>query len=677
MTLLSLQSSAPKPRHGSLRRGLTIGLLATALTPLSVIESVGQNPESEATEPLPTIVVSPTLTPTPVQEVGSSVTVVPATGVGGGAPVPGVAATAAQSGVEIERDQRRTAPEALTTVPGLHVFQQGGPGTQTSVFTRGTDPRHTKVLIDGIDMSDPSTPARTFELGHLTTADIERIEVLRGPQSGLYGADALGGVISITTKRGEGPAKVSGTVEGGSFGTFNQFASLSGALDKFDYAFNVAHLRSTNVPVTPPELLPPGRLAIANFYDNVTLSTKLGYQFNEDVRANVVARYTDSILRFTGDDFSVFPSVPAAAQSTQFQKTFATRGELEWALFDGRWKNFFGISYLDHRRSEIAPDPATYRFNGDRVKTDWRGQIALAPNHTLVVGAEAEKERLSTDATQAENGNKGTFVELQSSPFRNFFVVANVRYDNNDRFGGHVTWRVAPTYIFAATGTRLKGSVGTGFKAPTLEQLFVDYPAFNAFGNPNLRPEKNFGFDVGFEQPVLGGRIRFGATYFNNDLSDLIVGTFDSMTFISSYDNLASARTQGVETFIAVAVTDRFRIRGDYTSTDAVDSETGLELIRRPRHKASLTAAWNPYDPLTLSATVLHVGSWIERSRDFTELRLVAPGHTVVNVAANYTVSENVKVFARADNLFDVRYQSPTGFLRPGRGVYAGMKVTN
>src|SRR6202158_3774859 len=196
------------------------------------------------------IVVSPTATETPIDQIASSVTVITAK--------------------DMERDQRRTAPDALATVPGLNVVQSGGPGGLTSVFMRGTNSNHTKVLIDGIDVSDPSNPNRSFDLGQLLTADIQQIEVLRGPQSGLYGADALGGVISIITKKGEGPPRATGTIEGGSFGTFNQTAALSGSQDRINYAFNVAHLRATDVPVTPLELLPPGQRAIGNSYDNMT-----------------------------------------------------------------------------------------------------------------------------------------------------------------------------------------------------------------------------------------------------------------------------------------------------------------------------------------------------------------------------------------------------------------------
>jgi vitamin B12 transporter len=147
---------------------------------------------------------------------------------------------------DIEREQRRTVPDALSAVPGLNIVQTGGPGGQTSVFMRGTNSNHVKVLIDGIDVSDSSNPNRSFDFGQLTTADIERIEVLRGPQSGLYGADALGGVISIITKRGEGPPKFTAMVEGGSQGTLNETVSLSGALSRFDYAFNVSHLKPSS-----------------------------------------------------------------------------------------------------------------------------------------------------------------------------------------------------------------------------------------------------------------------------------------------------------------------------------------------------------------------------------------------------------------------------------------------
>ena len=606
------------------------------------------------------IVVSPTATETPINQIASSVTVITAK--------------------DIERDQRRTVPDALSTVPGLNVVQNGGPGGLTSVFTRGTNPNHTKVLIDGIDASDPSNPGRVFDLGQLLTSDIQQIEVLRGPQSGLYGADALGGVISIITKKGEGPPRATGMIEGGSFGTFNQTAALSGAQDRINYAFSVAHFRATDIPVTPLELLPPGQKAIGNNYDNMTYSTKLGADVSENLTLNAVARYTDATLRFTGDTFDpvTFSSFPAAAQSTQIVHQFFTRGEAVWSVFDGRIKNYFGVNYTNHWNYNISPgDVAPTITTGDRVKYDWHTVTQLAPYHTVIVGAEHETETLQTSKVSAQNVNKAGYVELQSQFANRLFLVENIRQDDNDRFGQHPTFRIAPALIVPITETKLKGSYGTGFKAPTLNQLFVNFPEFFFFANPNLKPEESVGYDAGFEQPLFNDRVRFGSTYFHNDITNLIQAVFDNTTFTSTNTNIGKAITEGTENFVSAAITDRVRVRADYTFTRAVDAITGLELLRRPKEKWSANVIWNPIDPLTLSATVLHTGSFIDVSRDFSIPRLLAPGYTVVNLAADYAVTDQVKIFGRVDNLFNVHYQNPTGFLQPSLGVFGGVRLAS
>jgi vitamin B12 transporter len=643
-------------------RGVLLSASLTAMVAAGFSTGAAAQLSASPSNVLPTIVVSPTTLPTPEAQVASSVTVVTA--------------------ADIERQQRRTVPDILANVPGLHVVQAGGPGSQTSIFMRGTNANHVKVLIDGIDVSDPSNPARTFEFGHLLAEDIERIEVLRGPQSGLYGADAIGGVISVITKRGKGPPKITGLVEGGSFRTFNQSASLSGSKDAFDYAFNVMHFRQADTPVTPPNLLPPGRAAIGNFYENYTASTKLGVDVSESFRLNAVGRYTESELRFTGDEFlpPTFAGVPRAVQGSQDIKQFFTRGEAVWTGFDGRWINYFGVNYTDHLAENKATPSSLATVNaGRRTKVDWRGVALLMPGQTLVTGAEHDIETMGTTAVKADNSNSGVYAELQSEFAQRFFVVSNVRRDSNERFGEATTWRVAPALLLPVTETKLKASYGTGFKAPTLSQLFVNFlPTFLA--NPNLLPEESVGYDVGFEQPLFDNRVRFGATWFHNDITNLISGTGIVRTVpftVRTNINIGQAETSGVEAFVAVNPVQRFWIRADYTYTDATDAVTGFRLLRRPRHKGSVTAAWNPIDPLMLSATVLHVGEFIDGNRDFSIPRLIAPGYTVVNLAADYKIHDYVKVFARIDNLFDERYEDPTGFLRPSLAVYGGIRLTN
>jgi vitamin B12 transporter len=610
-----------------------------------------QNSEAES----PEIVVSATRIETPVSEIGSSVTLIPAE--------------------EIERKQERTLPDVLRTVPGLNVVQTGGPGGKTSLFTRGTNSNHTKVLIDGIDANDPSQDG-VFDFGQVLTSDIAQVEVLRGPQSSLYGSDALGGVVNIVTKRGEGPPQFRGLLEAGSFETFNQSASVSGSTSRFNYSFNLAHFLTDDTPVTPLDLLPPGRKRINDSYENTTLSTKLGVDVTETFNLSAVARYTESTLFFTGEDFSFFPSVPAADQSEQDARQLFTRGEARLNLFNGAFKNRFGVGYTNYRTTIQAPDtgfglPPLNINHGDRLKFDWQGNIELAKGQVVVLGVEDYEDRLIDSPISAENSNAAGFAELQSELLPHLFTAASVRYDNNERFGDKTTWRVAPAYIVPQTNTKLKASYGTGFKAPSLTQLFVSFPAFNFFANPDLQPEESEGYDIGFEQPLFEDRFRFGATYFHNDITNLI-GPNAAFT---SLINVGRATTEGVETFASASITERFDIRVDYTYTDARDDTTGLELLRRPKHKASLTASWRPIDRLSVSATLLYVGSQVDGNRSFSVQRLDTPDYYLVNLAGEYDLGRGFTVFARIDNLLDHRYENPTGFQRPDFGAYAGLRV--
>jgi vitamin B12 transporter len=602
------------------------------------------------------VIVSATRIETPISQVGSSVTLI--------------------TEEEIERNQRRSLPDVLQTVPGLNIVQTGGSGGKTSVFMRGSNSNHTKVLIDGIDANDPSQDG-VFDFGQVLTADIARVEVLRGPQSSLYGSDALGGVINIVTKKGEGPPRFTGMLEGGSFDTFNQSASASGSISRFNYSFNIAHFLVDDTPVTPLDLLPPGRKRINDSYENTTLSTKLGVDLTDAFGLDAVVRYTDSTLFFTGDDFSVFPSVPAADQSEQHAQQLFTRGQAHLALFDGAFQNTAGVAYTLYRTEIQAPDtgfglPPPNLNHGDRIKFDWQGNIALAERHHLVLGVEDLEDRLLESPISVENGNVAGFAELQSEIVHDLFAAASVRYDENERFGGKATWRIAPSYLVQKIGTRLKASYGTGFKAPSLTQLFVSFPAFNFFANPNLQPEESEGYDFGFEQPLADDRVRFGATYFHNEIKNLIN---PNATF-TSLENVGRATTNGAEVFASLSITDRFKLRANYTYTDATDDTTGLELLRRPKHRASLNATWRPIDRLSLSTTMIYVGSQVDGDRSFFIPRLKADPYFLVNVAAEYDAGKGVTLFARADNLFDRRYEDPTGFQRPGFGFFAGVRVS-
>ena len=598
-----------------------------------------------------TIVVTATRIPTPELQIASSISVVTAD--------------------DIAARQLQSLPEVLEQVPGLNVVQSGGPGGQTSVFMRGTNSNHTKVLIDGIDVSDPSSPAGTFDFGQFLTEDVAKVEILRGPQSGLYGSDAIGGVINVITKSGSGPAQFNAGAEGGSFDTFNQAAGVSGSADRFHYAANVAHLHSGATPVTPLDLLAPGERRIDDYNDNLTGSTKLGFDVTDQFDLGLVARYTDTHLRLTGENYNNFPmDFPDSAQSENDTRQYYARATGHLSSFGGGLEQTLGLAYSNIKSFETSPENPESDFFGQRVKIDWQGNIKLAADEKLVLGAEHERDEMTVPLSASTTIDSG-YAELQSAFGDSLFNTLSVRYDDNNRFGGKVTYRVAPAYVIQDTGTKLKASVGTGFKAPTLSQMFQNFPAFFFYGNPNLKPESSLGYDLGFEQPLLNGAVRFGATYFRNDIKNLIADNVD----FSSLVNVGRALTDGVESFVSYRPMQALTFNLDYTFTEATDDILHQELLRRPKHKASLNTEWHATKRLSLNATVLFVGSWIDGNRDFSIQRLSAPAYTTADLAASYDLTAHLTVYGRVNNLFDRHYENPVGFLQPSLGAFAGIKT--
>jgi vitamin B12 transporter len=437
-------------------------LLAHRINPASAADS------NALAEPvaLPTVVVTPTRLPTPEREVGSSITVI--------------------TEEEIQRKQERTLPDVLKDVPGLNVVRTGGPGGTTSVVIRGANSNQTKVFIDGIDATDPATGTFSFE--HILTWDLERVEVVRGPQSGLYGADAIGGMINIITKKGSGPGQFAGSLEGGSFGTFNQNARVSAAAERYNFYLDFAHFHSSDTPVTPSDLVPPGRSAQGDSYDNKTFSGRFGANLTDNFDVGVVTRYLDTSLRFTGDDVLG----PESLKSTEADEQLFTRGTAHLVSFDGVLDQTVGLAYTKFNQRDFDPNPpsavASF-FNGERLKGDWQADVKLMPGQILTFRAEHQRDEITTPI--AEITDNAGVLQLQSSIGERFFNAVSVRYDSYDTFGAQPTFRIAPALLIPETDSKLKGSVGTGFKPPTLAELpllqFFWEPEPQARDQPRLR----------------------------------------------------------------------------------------------------------------------------------------------------------------------------------------------
>jgi vitamin B12 transporter len=642
-----LDTRRPRTRAAGTRR------LRRTLYPLTALVALAAGTaRADSPDALQQVVVTATRVPTPQLDVGSSITVI--------------------SADDIETRQERTFADVLKDVPGLNVVQTGGAGGVTSVFMRGTNSNHTKTFIDGIDVSDPSNSGAVFDYGQLLTQDIERVEVLRGPQSGLYGADAIGGVINIITRSGAGPAQFNAAAEGGSFDTFNQWGNVGGSLQGFSYNANVDHFHAGATPVTPLDLLLPGEARNDDYDDNLTFSTKLGYQFTPDFDVGVVARYSDIHLHTTGEYYEFEPpyaGYPAPAQTTAAIDFYAARVFAHLKSFEGVLDQTVSFAYSHERTDTLDPSTLPALNTGDRRKADWQGDIHLASTATVVLGAEYERDQIEEPLEASVHIGSG-YAELQSQLGEHFFSALNVRYDDNSLFGSKVTYRFAPAWVISDSDTKLKASIGSGFKAPTLSQLFQNFPPY-FYANPNLQPETSVGWDAGFEQGVAAGAVRFGATYFHNRIRNLI----DSNDTDTSYANIGKATTEGVESFIEAHPFRQLSVRLDYTYTEATDDILDQELLRRPKHKGNLIATWQPFAAFKLNVDLLTLGGWVDGNRDFSIPRLDAPGYTTVNLAASYALNTHLTLMARIDNLFDRHYQIPVGFLGPAFAAYGGIKL--
>jgi vitamin B12 transporter len=637
-------SARAAPSLSRLRHAFLLPLVLAALPALCRA--------AEADE-LQIIVITATRIPTPLLQVASSITVVTA--------------------ADIEARQERTFADVLKDIPGLNVVQTGGPGGETSVFMRGTNSNHTKVFIDGIDVSDPSNATGAFDFGQLLTQDIARVEVLRGPQSGLYGSDAIGGVINIITKSGNGPAQFTGAAEGGTFDTFNQAGTVSGSDEAFHYSASVAHFHAGATPVTPLDLLLPGEARIDDYDDNLTLTTKLGYDVTPDFDLGLAARYTDIHLRDTGEDYLValpFSGYPAPEQTSADTVEYATRLTAHLKSFDGVLEQTLGLAYTHDRTDTVEPQTPPALNTGERRKADWQGDVKFDPTETLVLGAEYERDEIDQPIT-ADVHIGSAYGELQSQIGDHWFSALNVRNDDNSRFGDKTTWRFAPGWVLTETDTKLHASVGTGFKAPTLSELYQSFPAFFFFANPNLKPESSTGWDAGIEQAVVHDVLRVGVTYYYNRIRDLITTDVTGTTWA----NVGRATTDGIESFIAYQPLRELTLRVDYTYTQAEDDVLEQPLLRRPKHRGSFVATWQATRAWQWNLDVLAVGNWVDVSRDGLTSGLSAPGYTTVNLATSYDLTPRVALFARVDNLLDRHYENPIGFLQPSIGVYAGLKV--
>jgi len=601
---------------------------------------------------VPDVIVSASRVPVAAREVGSAVTVL--------------------DGADLERRQIREVAEALRTVPGLSVRRSGGVGSVAQVRIRGAEANHTLVLIDGVEVNDVSGGSE-FDFGDLLAVDIDRIEVLRGPQSAVWGSDAIGGVVNVVTRRGAG--KPSGTVrmEGGSHRT----GELAGALRAGGEAwhFNLAGSAFGTRGISVADARNGNGEADA--FRRETLQLRTGFSPFEILHIDLVGRYARA--RIDNDGFAGgIGAIDDDVATVKHQRSGRAQARLE--LLGGAWEHVAGVAYSDDDRDNLTGPRETSNFQGDKRKFDYRTTYTFRTpgfadaRHTLTGVAEHERDGVyvatgfsTVDRSIEQDGFAG---EYRLALWDSLFLSGSLRHDANELFDDADTWRATAAYLYAPTETRLHASAGKGVKNPTLFELFGFTAGF--VGNPNLTPEEAVGWDAGVEQSLWGGRATVDVTYFNNRIRELIQGSGNTAVNLPG-----TSRIQGIEATARVRVTDGIELSGGYTWTDAEDA-SATELVRRPRHMASLDATWRfvLFDrPGHLDGGVAFNGRQSDLVFDafFNQQAVRLGGYSVARIGAGWEVAPDVKLFARLENAFDKDYQEVASYGTPGRAAYAGV----
>jgi vitamin B12 transporter len=566
------------------------------------------------------------------------------------------------SSEDLEQKQIERVSDALRQVPGLSVVQTGTVGQLTSVFTRGLRSEHTQVLLDGVPINQGLQGA--FNFADLTTDDIDRIEVVRGPQSTLYGPRALAGVIQIFTKQGEDSPGIQSSAESGSYDTFRESLQSDGKIGQFDYSVGASRIDTDNARPN-------------NQYRNSAAIANLGWSPNDQLRITGLFTYSLSDI---GIPNTIFDPRPIDNFLTE---RWLIAPHVDFRVSDW-WEHKLIFAY-DHERQ--LNDPNEDGFIGptralfERTTIDYQNNLRPASWLVLTSGffysrVNAGQERpfvsqifgpqptFVSDHTQQVAG----FLQATATPIKNLILVAGGRFDHFNQFGDVWTYRFAGSYKIDKTNTTLHSSVATGFSPPSSQDKIFG----NNFG---LKPERDLGWDIGIRQELWENRVVVGATYFHNDLSNVIGfnGLFETL-------NLGAARTQGLEAELRAQPIPDLIFTASYTYHDAEKTSSadisqlqGARLPRRPRNEVYISASYLWCKRLRTTAEAKFVNA--REELNFGGPNFDIEDYSFVNIAAEYEVNPHLSIFGRIDNLTNEHYAEVFGFPALGRAAYGGVKV--
>ena len=615
-------------------------LLVAAASALATLSGAAQQAAPEE------IVVTSSIIAQPRREIGTAVSVI-------------------ESG-EIELRGYADMADVLRTQTGIGVSNSGGAGKSTAVFIRGEDSFRTLLMIDGVKALDPGATqvAPSFD-SLLSTSDLQRVEVLRGPQGFIYGADA-GGVVNVFTKRGADDLGGQVGLEYGDYATRKVDAALFGGADKGDYFVSAVDLATDGFNAQTSDTV----LRDDDGADNTTLHMKLGWNLTEDLRLQLVARDIDAEAQFDG----CFGTAPFFASSndcvsTTDQQTY----KLSADHATDRFTSSFGFSEVDIARDSLTAGISTFATEGSLARVEYTGSYRPSDELALVYGIDLQDEELTDFFGPRSRDQNGYYFEYQGGFGDAFFLSLGARYDDNDDFGSHTSSRLSAAYVQSLGADRslkYRASAGTGFRAPSLFEMSLNRSATSppAVGVV-LKEETSRGYDVGVEYNGTNG-LHVELTYFDQEIEDAI--EFDLVFFSGYVQSTGVSTSKGVELGANVPLGDRWQLLANWTSNDAEDA-AGRQRLRRPKNLGNVGVQ---YRAASERLALLANYRLARDSIDTTFLGTVSlPDYEVLDLSVTFDASELLQVYGRVQNATDETYQEVVGYNTAGRSIYGGVRL--
>jgi vitamin B12 transporter len=556
----------------------------------------------------------------------------------------------------LKDNQARTVAEVLRDVPGISVANSGGIGKKTSVFIRGAESKNTLVIIDGVEVNNLANLDGDYDFAHLMADDVERIEILKGSQSALWGSDAMGGVINIVTKKGSAGFTPTASLEIGENNYHKENISLSGAKGGSHYSLSASSLKTNGISATATD-------PDDDSYKNQNINLKVGHQFNDIFAIDGVLRYSDAEAEYDntyspgGDNYS-----------TSRQRQAKLNSNLD--LLNKQWRNRLSIAFSDSKNEDFSSNSG--ESQGQKIKTDLQSNYYFntvneyTQRLSFIAEHESDKYQSLAMAEEDEIAASGIVLGYGIDWAKTVFFNAAIRRDFNNKFDDTSTHHLDIS-AWVSAGTRLHASQGSGVKNPNLGQLSGTNTGWGYAGNPDLKPEKSNTWDAGVEYNLadLDGYVDF--TYFHSRYTDMHRWSGDYPN--STYTNLTDKATaRGVELTANLLVAKAMRINAGYTYMETDDgSADNKQLLRRPKHAASLNSNYKYTDKLSANIGVRYVG---ER-QDVGNITL--DDYTLINIGATYQIHQHIAISGRLENAFDKDYEDIAGYNSDPLAAYIGV----